>query len=122
MSQKKFLCALRNEAGGCDDHANDAETPAPSPSEMQAMFASFNTWRERFAANLVDLGGKLGDGKVIQPDGAVTDGPFVEMKEILGGYMIVSADTIDEAIEIVRACPPVANSDASVEVREIHTL
>lgn len=46
----------------------------------------------------------------------MTDGPFIETKEILGGFMIISADSLDEAIEIVRACPAIAN--ASVEVRE----
>ena len=110
-TKRNYLCVLRNDSGGCEE---------PSPSQMEEMFAKFQAWRETFADNIVDMGGKLGDGKVIRPDG-VSDGPFVEVKEIIGGFMIVSAETIDEAIKVVQACPPIAVSDASVEVREIQS-
>ncbi len=111
MTTKNYLCVLRSDSGQCDE---------PSPAQMEEMFAKFQAWREKFDDNIVDLGGRLGDGKVIRSTG-VSDGPFVEVKEIVGGFMIISGDTIDEAIEVVQACPPVAASDASVEVREIHT-
>lgn len=118
MSQKKYLCILRNDTGGCDDSsASTASATGPSPSEMEAMFAQFNDWRTRFAANIVDLGGRLGDGKVIQADGEVSDGPFTEIKEIVGGFMILTADTLAEAVEVTRLCPAI--SGAGVEVREI---
>jgi hypothetical protein len=51
---------------------------------MQAMYAAFNAWREKFQANLVDLGGRLGAGKVELGESR-PDGPFVEVKELVGG-------------------------------------
>ena len=54
--------------------------------------------------NIVDMGGKLGSGKVVTSEGA-TDGPFVEAKEVVGGYMIVSAESLEEAMEVARECP-----------------
>jgi hypothetical protein len=86
---------------------------------MQEMYALFHAWREKFEKNLVDLGGRLGGGKVVAADGA-TDDPFVEGKEILGGFMIVEADSLDEAAQIARECPGVVMPGSSVEVREIH--
>ena len=59
---------------------------------MEEMYARFNAWREKFQENIVDMGGQLGDGKVVTSE-AVTDGPFVEAREIAGGFMIVSAQS-----------------------------
>jgi hypothetical protein len=49
----------------------------------------------------------------------VTDGPFAEAKEIVGGYMLVSAESIDRAIEITRESPALMMPGASVEIREV---
>ena len=87
---------------------------------MEEMYAKFNAWKEKFQENLVDMGGKLGGGKVVTSEGA-TDGPFVEAKEVVGGYMIVSAESMEEAVEIARQSPGVAMPGSSVEVREIST-
>ena len=112
MSEQKYLCIQRSQSGACEK---------PSPAQMEEMYAKFNAWRERFEANLVDLGGKLGaGGKIVTSEGA-TDGPFVEVKEVIGGYMIISAKSLDEAVEIARQSPGVAMPGSSVEVREIST-
>jgi hypothetical protein len=71
---------------------------------MQAMYAKFEEWRQKYQANLVDPGGKLGAGK-LEADPPVSDGPFIEIKELIGGYMIVSASSLDEAGRIARECP-----------------
>jgi len=55
-----------------------------------------------------------GGGHVI-----VTDGPFVEAKEIIGGFMIVAAESYDRAVEVVSECPGVMMPGSSVEIREI---
>jgi hypothetical protein len=86
---------------------------------MQAMYEKFNAWREKFKENLVDLGGRLGSGKVALPD-PPPDGPFVEVKELVGGYMIVSADNLDEATQVARQCPGLVRPGSGVEVIEIH--
>lgn len=107
----KYLCLQRSLPGGASSQ--------PSPAEMQAMYAKFNDWRERFQDRLVDLGGRLGAGTLVtaQPP---PDGPLVEVKEMLGGYMIVSAASLDEAIEVARACPGLVRPGSGVEVIEIH--
>jgi hypothetical protein len=103
---------MRSAPGG------QGKREAPSPSEMQEMFASFNAWREKFKDQIVDLGGKLkGGGKILTTSG-VTDGPFVEMKEVIGGYMVISADGYEGAIEVARESPGYMPG-ASLEIREI---
>ena len=94
----------------------------PSPAQMQEMYAAFNAWKEKFKDNIVDMGGKLkAGGKVVSESGA-TDGPFVESKEVVGGYMLVSAGSIKEAIEVAKGCPGVISPGSSVEIREIQEM
>jgi len=107
-----YLCIQRSEPG---------KGEKPSPAQMQEMFASFNAWKEKFQDNIVDMGGKLkGPGKIVTSQGA-TDGPFVEAKEVIGGFMIVSAASVEEAIEVAKESPGTAMPGSSIEVREIHT-
>ncbi len=110
----KYLCLQRSLPGG------PAEAERPSPAQMQAMYAKFNDWRETFQKNLVDLGGRLGASRMALPE-PKSDGPFVEVKELVGGYMIVSASSFDEAVQIARQCPGLVRSGSGVEVIEIHT-
>jgi hypothetical protein len=104
--------ALPGGAGG--DRGGDS----PSPAQMQAMYAKFTEWRQRFQDNLVDLGGRLAAGKLVTPE-PVPDGPLVEVKELVGGYMIVSAASLEEAIEVARGCPGLVRPGSGVEVIEI---
>jgi hypothetical protein len=87
---------------------------------MQEMYAVFNAWKDKFRQNIVDMGGRLGGGKVVTSEGA-TDGPFVEAKEVVGGFMIISAASLEDAMQVARECPGVVMPGSSVEVREIHT-
>lgn len=112
MSKTKYLCILRSESGSCGE-----KTP-PSPADMEAMYAKFNAWREQFQENIADMGGRLGGGAVLTADGR-SDGPFVEGKEIAGGFMILLADSLEEAEKVTRACPGVTFSGTTVELREI---
>jgi hypothetical protein len=83
------------------------------------MYAVFNAWKEKFKENILDMGGQLKPGgKVLTASGA-TDGPFVESKEIVGGYMLASAESFDRALEVARECPGVLMPGSSVEVREV---
>ena len=64
------------------------------------------------------MGGKLKPGgKVVTTSGA-TDGPFVEAKEIVGGYMLVSAESVERAIEVAGRCRMLMPG-ASIEIREV---
>lgn len=114
MSEQKYLCIQRSQPGP------SGKGEKPSPAQMEEMYARFNAWREKFRGNIVDLGGRLKSGKVVTSDGAL-DGPFVESKEVIGGYMILSAESLDAAMEIARECPGVVRPGSSVEVREIST-
>ncbi|MGH1539692.1 MAG: YciI family protein [Arenicella sp.] len=112
MPKHKYLCIQRSESGECEP---------PSPSQMEEMYAKFNAWREKYAQNIVDMGGKLSEkGKVVHHDSA-TDGPFVEAKEIIGGFMIIAADDMEQAMEVVRESPGVGMPGSSVEIRQIST-
>ena len=72
-----YLCLQRS----LPTTADDAPDGGPSPAQMQEIYAAFGAWQQRFADQLVDLGGRLGDGTVV----ATADGPFVEVKELVGG-------------------------------------
>jgi hypothetical protein len=111
---QRFLCLQRSLPGG------ERQSEKPSPAQMQAMYAKFNEWREKFQKNLVDLGGRLGAGRVALPKPA-PDGPLVEVKELVGGYMIVAATSLDEAIQIASECPGLVRPGSGVEVIQIHT-
>jgi hypothetical protein len=106
----KYLCMQRSLPGG--------ENEKPSPAQMQEMYAQFGAWQEKFADNLVDMGGRLGEGKLVTS--GASDGPFVEVKELIGGYMIVAAKSLDEAVEVAQACPGLVRPGSGVEVIEIH--
>jgi len=83
------------------------------------MYAAFNAWKEKFKDNIVDMGGQLKAGGKIVTASGVTDGPFIEVKEIVGGFMIVAAESYERALEVAREGPGVMMPGSSVEVREI---
>ena len=103
-----FLCIQRSFPGG--------ESQPPSPTDMQAMYAKFGAWQAKFKDNITDMGGRLGEGKLVT---GASDGPFVEVKELIGGYMIVSAETLDEAVVVASECPGLVGPTSGVEVIEI---
>jgi hypothetical protein len=78
----------------------------------------------RFAEQVVELGGTLAGGNALQPTptatsirgDVVTDGPFVETKEVLGGYYLIDARDLDHALEIAKLCPA---PFGGVEVRPV---
>jgi hypothetical protein len=83
------------------------------------MMAAYKAWMEKFKDDILDMGDKLRpDGRVVTASGA-TDGPFAEAKEVVGGYMIVSAENYDAAVKIVGACPAVHAPGACLEIREM---
>jgi hypothetical protein len=107
----KYLCLQQRLPGG-------EGTTKPSPAQMQEMYAQFSAWQAKFAENLIDMGGRLGAGQLVTADPA-PDGPFVEVKELVGGYMIVSAETLDAAITVARGCPGLVGPGSGVNVVEI---
>ena len=88
---------------------------------MQGIYAAFNAWMEKFKANITDMGGKLEPGGKTFSQSGVTDGPFPEAKEVIGGFMIVTADNYEDALEVAKAFPGAMCPGSSVEIREIST-
>jgi hypothetical protein len=104
---------------------NDYKTMSMgSPEEMQNMMKKWMDWIGSIAAQnkLTDRGNRLGgEGKVLRADNVVTDGPYTEIKELLGGYTIVKAETLDEAVELAKGCP-ILFVGGNVEVRPIDQM
>jgi hypothetical protein len=86
----------------------------PSPEEMQALGAAWGNWMQKFSSAIVPGGdGLKHTGRVLKA-GLVTDGPYVEAKEIIVSFTIIQADDYDAAVAIARACPP----GHTIEIRE----
>ena len=95
--------------------------PKDSPEEMQAMTKKWQDWIGGIAAQnkLVQTGKRLSfDGKVVRPNGVITDGPYTEVKESIGGYMFVKVESLEDAIELAKGCP-ILMIRGNVEIRAI---
>ena len=113
-----YLCLQRTFHDSAAQRTTRIDSPAQMEGQMKTMYEQFNAWREKFKDSLPDMGGRLGAGRFVSA-GSAPDGPFVEVKELVGGYMIVTAANIDEAIEVARACPGLVRPGSGVEVIEI---
>ena len=104
---------------------NPVDSPDPSPEEMEKIFGKWMEWMKSMNAKGQFVGAnRLNDiGKVMRgPRGTtVTDGPFVETKEMVGGYVLAAADNLAQALEIARGCPGL-DYDITVEVRAVEQL
>ena len=92
-----------------------------SPSDMQAVIQRYVKWREDNSKHVTG-GQKLadGEGRVLRRKGAgldVSDGPFVEAKEILGGFFVIEAESYEAAQDIASTCPHL--EFGSVEIRRM---
>jgi len=95
-----------------------------TPEQMQQNMQKWNDWiAEGFQKGwLVDAGDALTqEGRVVNAKRVVTDGPFVESKEVVGGYSVAQANTIDAAAELAKGCP-ILLTGGSVEVRPLAGL
>src|SRR5262245_15119050 len=91
-----------------------------SPERMQQTLKKWIDWKDTLQkdGHINQLGERLdGTGKVVKGKAkAVTDGPYVEVKDFIGGYMIVEAKGMDQAVELAMGCP-ILESDGTVEIR-----
>lgn len=88
--------------------------------KIKAYRQKWNDWLNEFPdeVKLSSIGfGLSEDGKILKPSGVITDGPFVELKEKLGGVAVIKTETLDEAITLAHGCP-VLEIGGSVEIRE----
>ncbi len=96
-----------------------------SPEQMQAQMREVYAWIDGLsrkgimtAAQPLTPGGKVVSGK---NGSVISDGIAAESKEAVGGFFIVNAATMDEAVNIARTCPAFAHG-AKLEVRQIANL
>ena len=93
-----------------------------SPEQMQIWMKQTMDWIGGIAAQNKFSGGNglpFDDSRVVTHDMVVTNGPFGEIKETIGGYIIVKAESVDEAVEFAKGCPVLQGEGNSVEVRKI---
>ncbi|MEM9644971.1 MAG: YciI family protein [Planctomycetota bacterium] len=107
----KFLFVYRSSP--------DSMSGEASPEQIQQIMSTWQAWFQQVGDRLVDGGdGLLPVGKQVREGGAVTDGPFIEGKEIVGGYSIVEVESIDEAVELSKTCP-IFHGGGWVEIRQL---
>ena len=96
-----------------------------SPEQMQKIMEKWVAWFKDLGANghLKDPGHPLEHtGKVVKgKQKIVTDGPYAEAKDVVGGYIIVAAKDLDQALELSKGCP-ILEVGGSVEVRPVQII
>lgn len=110
----EFILILRHEDG----------QKVATPEQLKIWMTQTMDWIGGIAAQNKFVGSKglIFDGaKVVRHNNLVTNGPFGEIKETIGGFFIVKATSIDEAVELAKGCPVLLGDGNSVEVRRLAT-
>ena len=102
---------------------NEAAWASAGQEEFDRMLAAHNRFQEQVA----QLGGTIVSSKALQPSSTattvrgdvVTDGPFAETKEGLGGYYLVDVEDEDRAVELARQIPDAGIEGLALEVRPV---
>lgn len=95
----------------------------PSAEQMQTTMKQWQDWIGSIAAqgNYSSTNRLHPEGKTLKPNHVITDGPYAEVKEIIGGYLLVKANTLDEAVEMAKSCPGLLYG-GNVEVRNVMSM
>jgi hypothetical protein len=100
----------------------DAANPEAAEEAMKEIYAWFEKWGQ--AGKIANAGAELDSvrtAKTIRPgaDGApvVTDGPYLELKEVVGGVVFLEADSLDEAVAVASGWP--LHGTSSIEIRPV---
>jgi hypothetical protein len=97
------------------------ERPAGTPEQMQNQMQRWMSWMKELSekGHVKDMGHPLEQtGKIVKAHKTVTDGPFAEAKDIIGGYTLVQARDLAHAVELTSGCP-IFDGGGAVEVRPI---
>lgn len=105
---------------------NTPESRSLSANEQEAWMSEVGAWYEKTgqSGKLADPGTQLdlpSTAKTVRAAG-VTDGPFIEAKEVIGGYSVLETDTVDEAVQVARTWPGVDRGWITIEVRPAMTM
>jgi hypothetical protein len=100
--------------------SNPAAYRSVSPEQMQQNMKRWMDWKDMLEENghIKQLGERLdGTGEVVRGKAkAITDGPYVEVKDSIQGYLFVEAKAMDQAVELAVGCP-ILDIDGTVEIR-----
>jgi len=109
---KEYLLLFRNEK----------MDQAPSEEQMKMVLQQWQSWISGIAKEGKFSGTNrlLPEGKTLKPNNVITDGPYLEAKEMVGGYLIVKAGSLDDAVKLAQSCPHLLYG-GKVEVRTIMT-
>ena len=111
-----FMYLLRN---------NPTAYKSRSPEQMQEAMKKWMEWKEALEKNghIKNLGERLdGTGKVVRDKGkVVTDGPYVEVKDFIQGYMFIEAKDLDQAVELAKGSP-MLDTGGSMEIRPVISM
>ena len=108
----EFVLIMRHEDG----------KKIASPEQMQEWMKQTMDWIGSIAAQNKFVSGTglpFDDARVVNSDKTVTNGPFGDIKETIGGFITVKAETIEEAVEFAKGCPVLQGEGNSMEVRQI---
>ncbi|WP_258097180.1 YciI family protein [Marinoscillum pacificum] len=109
----EFMLIFRHEDGG----------KAASPKQIQQWMTMTKKWLDEIATKeqLVSPGNGLSfdDARVVGHGNTVTNGPFGDIKETIGGYIVVKAQSADEAAELAKKSPVLLAPGNTIEVRKI---
>jgi hypothetical protein len=95
-----------------------------SPQQMQEEIEKWGAWIRQLSDRGVFKGGEplAEGGKVLTGRSkTVTDGPYAEAKDVVGGFLLITAENLDQATELARGCP-IFENEGSLEVREVRQL
>jgi hypothetical protein len=109
---EEFILMFRHEDG----------LKVASPEQIQTWMKQTMDWIGTISAKNKFVSGTgipFDNARVVKPHNVVTNGPFGEIKETIGGFIIVKADSVDEAVEFAKGCPVLQGEGNSVEVRRI---
>ena len=104
-------------------HESPTYADGLSPEQMQALFGRYRDWGKKLREQgRIAASSKLkdGEGRVLRKNGSkavVTDGPYAESKEVIGGYYVIEADNYDHAVETARECPHI--DLGAIEIRQL---
>ncbi len=108
----EFMLIFRHEDGA----------KVASPEQLQIWMKQTMDWIGGIAAQNKFSGGNglpFDDSRVVHHNKVVTNGPFGEIKETIGGYIIVKADSVEEAVEFAKGSPVLQGEGNTVEVRKL---
>ena len=94
-----------------------------SPDQMQAVIQRYIAWRAKVQKDGRSvMGHKLhdGEGRVMRGSGTsmkVTDGPYAEAREVIGGLFVIEAATYDEVVDLAKDCPHL--DFGAIEIRQV---